>query len=527
MHKDNSYIHNFLKLYQPSRWNQTRVFLNIIAIFFSFLILFPIFGLTLEGLNGFLQGSVRLNVEAFKQVKGTITLLFLSLSLGGFIGTINGWLLANCSFTGRKYLRIAQLIPLATPAYLLAATLIDLGSIHGIRIYGMYWGVLIMAFTTYPYLFLLSAESFTKGGRSQLEACRSLGIGPWQSFFRIALPIAKPAIGTGVALMAMEIINELGAVQLLNIPSISAGIVESWIEENDPSGAIALAMVALLIVMSLIAYERILRTQNKRWSDGVRGGDSPEWELKGTRSLLAQIICLIPPTFTLGVPILWTFINSEQLTQGLDIELFHLTIRTFELGIAAATVTSLIAIIISIAKRWQKSKWLKVLNFLSGIGYAIPGSVLALALLGFGNSFYKLPTLTLLIWGYCIRFLAISKDGIDAAFERISPNIDEAATGLGSKWPDLLKRIHLPLLRGPISVGILFVFVDTLKELPITFVLRPFDFDTLSVRIFQYAGDERLAESILPALIILLLGLLSSIALIPTLDNRKGNNISQ
>ncbi len=161
---------------------------------------------------------------------------------------------------------------------------------------------------------------------------------------------------------------------------------------------------------------------------------------------------------------------------------------------------------------------MKTLSFLSGIGYAIPGAVLALALLSFSGSLLGLSAIFLLLWGYSTRFLAIGKGGIDSAFERINPNIDEAASSLGHTWKSVLNKIHLPLLKGPLAVGFLLVFVDTLKELPLTFVLRPFDFDTLSVRIFQYAGDERMAESILPALIILLLGLTASIALIPTLD---------
>ena len=152
--------------------------------------------------------------------------------------------------------------------------------------------------------------------------------------------------------------------------------------------------------------------------------------------------------------------------------------------------------------------------------------MLAIALLSFSGSPWNLSPLLLLFWGYCDRFLAVSKGGLDAAFERISPNLDEAATGMGARWPEVLSKIHLPLLKGPIAVGALLVFVDTLKELPLTFVLRPFDFDTLSVRIFQYAGDERMAEAILPAMIILFLGLMASAALIPSLEtaNEQDSN---
>ena len=504
-----------------TKWQPGRSFLSAIAVIVSALALAPLAGLLREGFQGLISGSMNLGIDGSRQILGTLTLLIFTGILSAMVGTANGWLLANCRFPGRKFLRIAQLLPLATPAYLLSATLIDLGSMNSIRIYGMSWGVLIMALTTYPYIFLLSTESFTKCGRRQLEACRSLGVGPWNSFRRIALPMALPAIGAGVALTSMEVINELGAVELLNIPSISAGIVESWVTNGSPSGAIALAIIGLAIVMVLIAYERKLRARSRRWTEGVAGGEAPSWELKGLRAFLAQSIAFLPPAFTLGTPLAWVLINIDQLGKGLDVELLLLTSRSLGLGVAAASLTVIAALSLSIAKRWNKSRWMKSLTFLAGIGYAIPGAVLALGLFSFGGPPWKFTPLFLLLWGYSDRFLAVAKGGLDAAFERISPNLDEAATGLGCKWQNVLTKIHLPLLKGPLGVGALLVFVDTLKELPLSFTLRPFDFDTLSVRIFQYAGDERMSEAILPSLIILLLGLLASTALIPGLESSE------
>ena len=507
-------------IYKLIGLRNSRYILKFLVVLLTFFVLLPLFTLAGEALYGIKKGSIYLTINNLNEIKGTLLLLILSLTLGGFLGVANGWILANCHFKGRKILRICQLIPFATPAYLLAATFIDLGSINSIRITGLFWGVLIMAFTTYPYVFLLCSESFEKGGRKQIEACRTLGIGPWKSFFRISLPIALPSITAGLALMAMEIINELGAVQLLNIPSISAGILESWVEEGEPSGAIALALFALIIVFLLVAIERKSRERSKRWSDGIVGGESPKWELKGLNLFLAQIITITPPFLTLGVPITWAIINIEQMNQGFNMDLISLTFRSFSLALAVSLITILISLILSISKRWQNNQWLNLLTFLSGIGYAIPGSVLALALISFKGSVLQINILSLLIWGYTIRFLAVSKGGLDAGFERIAPNIDNAAINLGKSWPEVLLKIHLPLLRGPILVGALLVFVDTIKELPLTFILRPFDFDTLSVRIFQYAGDERFAESILPSLIIICLGLVASLALIPSLNNR-------
>ena len=505
----------------PGKLLGKRVIINIIAIAIAATALIPLIGLVVEGLGGITNGSITLGEDGLKQIKGTTILVIFTGLIGGLIGTTNGWLLANCRFPLRKLLRISQLIPLATPAYLLAATLIDLASINGIQIYGMTWAIIIMSMTTYPYVFLLSTESFAVTGRAQLEASRILGKGPWRSFLKIAMPMAMPAIGAGIALMGMEVINELGAVQLLNVPSISAGIVENWITQNNPSGAIALALIALLIVMTLVTYERNLRSRSRRWNEGLAGGEAPSWELRGLRALAAQALCILPPAFTLGTPIIWAITNSEQLEKGLDFELALLTFRSVSLGIIAAGLSVFAALLLAIAKRWNPVRWINNITFLAGIGYAVPGVVLALALLNFSGSPLKLSPVILLIWGYIVRFLAVSKGGLDAAFERFSPSLDEAATSLGCNWLGVLRRIHLPLLKGPLIVGSLLVFVDTLKELPLTFVLRPFDFDTLSVRIYQYAGDERMAESILPALIILSIGLLASIALIPGLEYSK------
>jgi len=366
-------------------------------------------------------------------------------------------------------------------------------------------------------VFLLSTESFAMSGRRQLEACRSMGVGPWSAFRRVALPIAMPAIGAGVALMGMEIVNELGAVQLLGIPSLSAGILEAWQTDQDPTGAITLALITLMIVLALVVGERRLRRRSRRWSDGVAGGDATAWPLQGSRAVVAQLLAGVPPLLSLGTPLVWAFTNLDQLGQSLSDDLLSLSLRSLVLALAVATLAVVAALVLAIAKRWNEAPIVRLLTFLAGMGYAIPGTVLALALLLTGTP-WQLAPLLLLLWGCSDRFLAVAKGGLDAALERISPTLDEAATGLGFSWQQVLQRVHLPLLRGPMTVGMLLVFVDTVKELPLTFALRPFDFDTLSVRVYQYASDERLAEALLPALMILALGLVAAMALVPSLD---------
>ena len=494
---------------------------DFIALLIAIIVLLPILNFVKEGILIIINGNFSLGIAGKEEITGSLKILFLTSLFGGSLGILNGWLLSNCEFRFRRIIRICQLIPLASPAYLITAISQDLASIFGYQITGIWWGVLILSISTYPYTFILTNESFNKFGLNQINASRGLGVGPWQSFFRVALPMALPALVTGISLMCMEIMNELGTFELLNIPSISTGIIENWIIDGNPRGAIGLSLIALVIVFTLIILEKFSRRKTKRWSENPFISNSQGWELKGYRSLLAILVTSFPAFFSLGIQILWICLNIDQVQRGFTTELLILSLRTITLGAIAALIAIIFSLIISLANRWNNSFYMKWIIFASGIGYAIPGTVLAISLMTFINSKFYLIPITLLIWGYVDRFMTISKGSLDSGLERISPSIDEAATSLGSKWITVIRKIHIPLLRGPIFVGTLLVFVDTIKELPITFLLRPFDFDTLSVRIYQYAGDERLAEAILPAILITILGLLASSSLIPSLEKNK------
>ncbi len=495
--------------------------LEILTLVIAITLILPIFSFFKEGLNTILNGDFSISITGKKEVIGSITVLILTSIFGGSLGIINGWTLSNCEFKFRKILRICQLIPLAAPAYLITSILQDLGSIMGYQITGIWWGVIILSISTYPYVFILTNESFNKFGKNQILASRGLGVGPWNSFIRIALPMALPSVVTGISLMCMEVMNELGTFEMLNIPSISTGITESWIEDGNPSRAIGLSLIALIIVFSLICAEKFSRKKTRRWSENPSSNNSQAWHLKSFRSFIAITLALIPAFFSLCIPILWVSINIDQIQRGFNTELLMLTSRTIGLGAIVALLAMTGSILVSLAYRWNKGILVKVATFLSGIGYAIPGTVLAISLLTITNSKFFFPPIILLIWGYITRFLTISKGTIDSGLERVSPNIDEAAAILGANQSNIIKRIHMPILKGPIFVGTLLVFVDTIKELPLTFLLRPFDFDTLAVRIYQYAGDERMAEAILPAIIITILGLIASSTLIPSLENNE------
>jgi iron(III) transport system permease protein len=277
--------------------------------------------------------------------------------------------------------------------------------------------------------------------------------------------------------------------------------------------------VALAIVAVLIVSERLLRRRSRRWNLDGNNSTGPMWDRRGWRAFLAQIICGLPPLAAIAIPALWI----QQGWQGLQAEplneLIQLAGRSLALAFAATGVTCVGALLLAISRRWIPLPAMQQLTFVAGLGYAIPGSVLALGLMVFGGPLMLSPVL-LLLWGYGDRFMAVAKQGLDASLERIPPSIDETAASLGCSWLDVLRRVHLPLLRGPLLVGSLLVFVDVVKELPITLALRPFDFDTLAVRVFQYASDERVGAAMGPAVLIMVFGLAASLALIPSLERR-------
>jgi ABC-type Fe3+ transport system, permease component len=492
------------------------------ALGIGLLAIVPLLALFWDALFAGQTSSLGLGFDGAAQIRGTLLLVGGEGVLGGLLGTGIGWLTAVCRFPGRRVLRIAQLVPMAFPTYLLAASLIDWGSHRGIRIYGLGWAIVLLSLANYSYVFLLTTESFSSGGRRLVEASRSLGMGPWSSFFRVALPIALPAIGAGVALSAMEVVNELGAVRLLGVPSLSAGILDRWQVDGDPQGAALLSLVALAIVGVLIALERQLRRHSKRWNMESDTEQPFSWPLRGWRAALAQLATALPPLLAVAIPTLWISEGWPALRAEPIDELLRLTGRSLALALGATVITCAGAVLLAIIRRWSAQPLIRQVSFVAGLGYAVPGSVLGVGLLIIGGPLMLSPLL-LLVWGYCDRFMAVSKQGLDAALERIPPAMDETASSLGHPWLAVVSKVHLPLLRGPLLMGGLLVFVDVVKELPLTLALRPFNFDTLAVRVYQYASDERVEAAMGPALLIMVLGLIASIALIPSLERRSAN----
>lgn len=504
-----------------SAWGSSRTGLSTLLGAVATLNLVPVASLLVYSLTD-LEGLLSpLGNEGLEQLGNTALLLVLVGTGVALLGTVIGWLTASCRFRGSRLLGAAQLLPLATPAYLQAAMLTDLGSRQGLRLHGVGWAAAVLILTTLPYGVLLSSDSFRQSGQRLIESSRSLGKGPWASFRRVALPMALPAVAGGVALAGMEVVNEFGAVELLGVPTLSTGLLERWQGEGDPRGAVSLALLTLAVVTLLVLAERWQRRRGRRWDLGGPGDHQPAWSLLGPRAWLACTVCSLPPLLGVGLPLGW-LLSSMNRWRGENLaELIALGARSLALGLVAALLATAMALLLAVGRRWALPAPLRSLTILAGLGYAVPGGVLALALLLLLGPL-GLPPLLLLLYGYGVRFLAVSLGGLDATLERLPPSLEEAASSLGHPWPTVLRRVHLPLLSSPLLLGALLVFVDTVKELPLTFALRPFDFDTLAVRVYQYASDERLGAALAPALLIMVLGLAAALLQILLPGGRAG-----
>ncbi len=479
--------------------------------------------------------------------------LMLGVSLGVLvIGVGTAWLVSLCRFPGRRLFEWGLLLPLAAPAYLLAYTYTDvleyygpvqmgLRSLFGWESATAYWfpnvrsvgGAIIMfSLTLYPYVYMLSRVAFLEQSTRTLEASRSLGCGPWRSFFIIALPLARPSIIAGLSLALMETLNDFGTVQFFGVTTFTTGIYRTWFGMGERVAAAQLAAMLMLFILALVLLEKWSRRQARYYQSGGRHQRSAAYHLEGWRSLLACLACLIPVGLGLLIPggvLLNMTLRNWQKT--VDSSFFNLASHSLILASITAGVAMLAALILAYGERLQNSPIIRLGVRISSMGYAAPGSVIAVGILipvtQFDNAianwskaaFGVAPrlllsgTITALVFAYLVRFLAVSLGTIESGLNKIRPSLDDAARSLGYGPTSTLMKIHTPLMGTSLLTALMLVFVDVMKELPATLVMRPFNFDTLAVQVYQYASDERLVEASAPALMIVIVGLLPVILL--------------
>ncbi len=487
-------------------------------------------------------------------------ILMIGVTFGTLLlGIPSAWLISHYQFAGSRWLHWALLLPLAMPAYISAYTYTGLLEYEGplqsllrmtfspsvsdwfpeVRSLG--GAILLFSLVLYPYVYLLSRSAFGAHSRQALEASRTLGVGPVRSFFNIALPMARPAIIAGVTLALMETLADFGAVQHFGIDTFTTGIYRTWSGLGDTTTAAQLSLILLVFIATLILIERWSRRQQRYFTQSKSESASLA-PLAGKHSLLAFAVCFTPILFGFVIPsgqlLYWSFTTAE--TQW-NAEFFGLAWNSFTLAALTASVTLVFAVILAYAKRIHPSTKVKQSVQLAHLSYAIPGTVLAIAILiplasldrlidNFMFQQFEISTgllfsgtLFALVVAYSIRFLSVALQSVDSGLQNIKPHLDDSAKTLGISGLSLLRRIHLPLMKGSLITALLLVFVEVMKELPTTLILRPFNFDTLSIRAYEMAADERLADSGLPALTIVLTSLIPVILLSKLMVNREQN----
>ena len=474
-----------------------------------------------------------------------------SLAIAGIVAVLAGaggvgcaWLVAVFDFPGKRWFEWALVLPLAMPAYVVAYAYTDFLQFSGpvqtaLREAfgwqaGDYWfpqirsiggaGILFAA-VLYPYVYLLARNSFLERSPRMWDAARTLGLGPWMAFYKVSLPLARPAAVAGIALALMETLADYGAVAYFGVPTLTTGIYKSWYTFSDRTAAAQLAAVLLIAVAVLMLLEQKSRGRARYYAVGSRTKMQLPMPLRGLRGWSAAAFCAAPVLLGFVAPLA---ILLRLMLREDTLELGPRYLEWFKNSVVLAGVTALIAVAICIllayAARVTKSSLQAACNRIVSMGYAVPGAVIAVGILiplsridawaadqGFG--FMLTGSVIALIYAYLVRFLAVSYQSVQAGLIKITPSMDASARILGHGLVGMLMRVHAPLLWRSVLTAALLVFVDVVKELPATLTVRPFNFDTLAVITHQLAADERLGEAALPAFTIVMIAFVPVIVL--------------
>lgn len=469
------------------------------------------------------------------------------LALGVAVGTlaVGGGAAALVSlfeFKGRRWLDFALLLPMAMPAYVAAYAYTDALQFSGVLqttlrdafgLQGRLWGevrslpgaVLLFVFTLYPYVYLLTRTALAERAAGLLEAAQLLGASLWRRISTVALPLARPALAAGVLLALMETLADYGVGSYFGLNTLTTGVYKAWLVNGDRQAAAQLASLLLVVVLVCMALERQAQARMRFASTRASGAkESLRVPLRGGWGVLALLLCLLPIVLGFVLPLLWLGWLALREWQYAELPLgpraWIWTWNSFKLASLAALLTVVLAVSLAAAQRLTRSRaqrWVaQGVARLLGLGYAVPGAVIAVGLLlplGWLQTVW--PGATLLFTGtvlglvvaYCVRFGGVALQSVEAGYARIPASLDDSARLLGAGPQRLLARVHLPLLSRAALAAALLVFVDVMKELPATLLLRPFNNDTLAVMAYQLARDERLGEAALPAVAIALVGL--------------------
>ena len=490
-----------------------------------------------------------------RYISTTILLMISVGTLAGIIGTLTAWLVVRYSFTGSIWLQWALLMPLAIPGYVGAYALVDLleyaGPVQSIlrETFGWsssqdYWfpeirsfgaAVFVLSLSLYPYVYLLTRVAFRDQASSVEEVARSLGAPPFERFFKISLPLARPAVAAGVAIVMMETVNDFGTVDYFAVQTLTTGIFSVWLQSSNVGGAAQLACVVLTIVILLVSLEKLSRRRMQFFNMSSKQKKVKKIRVHGAINILAFLCCFMPVLLGFALPLVVLAEHSMSSPHlFLDKALIDATWNTVFTGTIAAAFTVFLSIFMVFGMKSMKGKLPKITMPITTIGYAVPGAVLGVGILiplaaldnAMADAIYFITDIDLgliftgtsfaIILAYIVRFFAIGQSATEAALGRISPNLEHAARSLGKNRASILNKIYLPIIKGSLGSAMLLVFVDCVKELPATLLLRPFNFDTLSTRVHEQASLEDLANAAPAAIYISLVGLCAVVLLART-----------
>ncbi|WP_298262001.1 iron ABC transporter permease [uncultured Litoreibacter sp.] len=517
------------------------------AVVLAAICVLPMVAVALAAVTGGSDTLVHLAETVLGRYITTTALLVVLVSIGTFmIGTGAAWLVTMTEFPARRILEIALVIPLAFPAYVLAYAYTHLLDHPGIvqstlrdvtgwgprdydfpEIRSIGGAALMLILVLYPYVYLLARAAFLQQSATSFLAARSLGKTPWQAFLGVSIPMARPAIASGVLLAVMETIADFGTVAYFGVQTFATGIYTSWFSIGDRAGAAQLASGILMVALVLAVLERSSRGRAKYHDSSKRQEPMEPIQLRGWAKWGAMGLCIVPVMFgwvVPGVALMIMGFGSEQ-------DLFSpryvaFAVNSVTLASIAAVVTLVAAVILGYMQRLDDGLLSRLSTSIARLGYAVPGGVIAVGLMvpfaSFDNALdawmratFDISTgllitgsIWLLVAAYMIRFLAAALGAYEGGQVAVNANMDMASRALGKTALGTLRHVHFPILRPSLLTALLIVFVDVMKELPATLILRPFNFDTLAVQAYRLASDERLEGAAVPSLVIVAIGLL-------------------
>jgi len=536
--------------------------LGIGAGLVALLVGMPIIALMVMAAGGDLQSLIALSSTVLPKAAWTTLLLLIGVAIvAGSIGAISAWLTCFFEFPGRKIFTWALMLPLAVPTYISAYTFTEFFTFTGpiqslVRQFGgfgsarEYWfpeirslggAILVLSLVLYPYVYLSVRALFVVQGRRGIEAGVMLGANQLRILTSILLPLARPALALGIILVMMEAINDIGAMEYLGVQTLTFSIFSIWVNQGDAAGSAQLALVLLFLMLTLIGFERWIR-RKQRFND-TRQSSQLMFErikLKRWKAFGATILCLVPVGLGFGVPfIILGNYASRYFFSGFNTRMLEALATSVILAAIAALITVVLAVFLSYAVRVRGTKLTGFMVRFASVGYALPGTIIALGIFlpianfdnyvdGLMRQWFGISTGLLitgsgatLIYAYVVRFMAVAEGSIDAGFKKISPNLDDAAKCFGySRW-QTLRIILLPLLKPAIITAALLVFIDSLKELSATLMLRPFGIETTAIYIHDLASRGRIEQAGIASLLLVLVGIIPVIILSRSMASDK------